>query len=81
MSAVSEHRRPSPGSNEEILRVFEATREKVVQSTNADGDKDMLGEITRVGINIVANGINCQTIDDVILSDKERPGNCITWYS
>jgi len=71
----------APGINEEILGVFEATREKVVQSTNADGDEDLLGEITTVGINIVANGINCQTVDDVILSDKEKPGNRITWYS
>ena len=41
----------------------------------------MLGENTTIGINIVANGINWQAGDNVILSDKEHPGNRITWYS
>ena len=29
----------------------------------------------------MANGINWQPGDNVILSDKEHPGNRITWYS
>ena len=64
-----------------MLEGFEATRAKVAQSMNADSDEIVLGENTTIGINIVANGINWQAGDNVILSDKEHPGNRITWYS
>ena len=71
----------APGINEKMLDGFEATRDKVAQSMNADSDEIVLGENTTIGINIVANGINWQAGDNVILSDKEHPGNRITWYS
>ena len=71
----------APGIHEKMLEGFEATREKVAQSMNADADEIVLGENTTIGINIVANGINWQAGDNVILSDKEHPGNRITWYS
>ena len=71
----------APGIHEKMLEGFEATREKVAQSMNADADEIVLGENTTIGINIVANGINWRAGDNVILSDKEHPGNRITWYS
>ncbi len=71
----------APGIHEKMLDGFEATRDKVAQSMNADSDEIVLGENTTIGINIVANGINWQAGDNVILSDKEHPGNRITWYS
>ena len=71
----------APGIHEKMLDGFEATRDKVAQSMNADSDEIVLGENTTIGINIVANGINWEPGDNVILSDKEHPGNRITWYS
>lgn len=71
----------APAVHEEMLKGFEATRDKVAQSMNAASDEIVLGENTTIGINIVANGINWQAGDNVILSDKEHPGNRITWYS
>jgi len=71
----------APGINEKMLEGFEATREKVARSMNADSDEIVLGENTTIGINIVANGIDWRAGDNVILSDKEHPGNRITWYS
>ena len=71
----------APGIHEKMLDGFEATRDKVAQSMNAASDEIVLGENTTIGINIVANGINWQAGDNVILSDKEHPGNRITWYS
>ena len=71
----------APGIHEKMMDGFEATRDKVAESMNADSDEIVLGENTTIGINIVANGINWQAGDNVILSDKEHPGNRITWYS
>ena len=71
----------APGVHEKMLEGFEATREKVARSMNADSDEIVLGENTTIGINIVANGIDWRAGDNVILSDKEHPGNRITWYS
>ncbi len=71
----------APGINEKMLDGFEETRDKVARSMNANGGEIVLGENTTIGINIVANGINWQAGDNVILSDKEHPGNRITWYS
>ncbi len=71
----------APGIHEKMLDGFEATRDKVAESMNADSDEIVLGENTTIGINIVANGIDWQAGDNVILSDKEHPGNRITWYS
>ena len=71
----------APGVNEKMLDGFEATREKVARSMNADSGEIVLGENTTIGINIVANGIDWRAGDNVILSDKEHPGNRITWYS
>ena len=71
----------APGIHEKMLEGFEAARAKVAQSMNADSGEIVLGENTTIGINIVANGINWRAGDNVILSDKEHPGNRITWYS
>ncbi len=71
----------APGIHEKMLDGFEATRDKVAKSMNADSDEIVLGENTTIGINIVANGIDWRAGDNVILSDKEHPGNRITWYS
>ena len=71
----------APGVHEEIMKEFEATREKVARSMNAEAAEIVLGENTTIGINIVANGIDWRAGDNVILSDKEHPGNRITWYS
>ena len=71
----------APGINEKMLDGFEATRDKVARSMNADSSEIVLGENTTIGINIVANGIDWRAGDNVILSDKEHPGNRITWYS
>jgi len=71
----------APGINEKMLEGFEATREKVARSMNAGSGEIVLGENTTIGINIVANGIDWRAGDNVILSDKEHPGNRITWYS
>ncbi len=71
----------APGVHEKILAEFETTREKVARSINADSAEIVLGENTTIGINIVANGIDWQPGDTVILSDKEHPGNRIPWYS
>lgn len=71
----------APGVHDKVLNAFEETREKVARSINADTDEIVLGENTTIGINIVANGIDWQPGDNVILSDKEHPGNRITWYS
>ncbi len=71
----------APGIHDKVLKAFEETREKVARSIHADADEIVLGENTTIGINIVANGIDWQPGDNVILSDKEHPGNRITWYS
>jgi selenocysteine lyase/cysteine desulfurase len=71
----------APGVHDKVLNAFEGTREKVARSINADTDEIVLGENTTIGINVVANGIDWQPGDNVILSDKEHPGNRITWYS
>ena len=71
----------APGVHDKVLNAFEETREKVARSIHADADEIVLGENTTIGINIVANGIDWQPGDNVILSDKEHPGNRITWYS
>lgn len=71
----------APGVHDKVLNAFEETREKVARSINADTDEIVLGENTTIGINIVANGIDWQPGDNVILSDKEHPGNRIPWYS
>lgn len=70
-----------PGVHDKLLAEFEATREKVARSIHADSAEIVLGENTTIGINIVANGIDWQPGDNVILSDKEHPGNRIPWYS
>lgn len=61
--------------------VLEATRAKVAQSLNADPDEIVLGENATIGINIVANGIDWQPGDNLILSTHEHPGNRIPWYN
>ena len=71
----------APGIHEKLLDGFEATRDKVARSMNAGSGEIVLGENTTIGINVVANGINWRAGDNVILSDKEHPGNRITWYS
>ena len=41
----------------------------------------MLTENTTIGINIVANGIDWNPGDNVLLSTHEHPGNRLTWYN
>ncbi len=70
-----------PGVYATMLAQLEATRARVAAALNADPAEIMLGENTTVGINIVANGIDWQPGDNVILSDHEHPGNRIPWYN
>lgn len=65
----------------QMLEIFEATRTKVAQSLNATADEIVLGENATVGINIIANGIDWQPGDNLILSTHEHPGNRIPWYN
>lgn len=64
-----------------VKDVFETTRTKVAQAINAHPDEIMLNENTTVGINVVANGIDWQPGDNVILSSHEHPGNRVPWYN
>lgn len=64
-----------------ISEAFEGTRVKVAKSIGADGDEIVLGENATIGINIVANGIDWQAGDNLILSTHEHPGNRIPWYN
>ncbi|MEM7031204.1 MAG: aminotransferase class V-fold PLP-dependent enzyme [Chloroflexota bacterium] len=70
-----------PWISSQVLEMFEDTREKVGQSINADAEEIVLGENVTIGINIVANGIDWQPGDGVILSNEEHPGNRIPWYN
>ena len=70
-----------PEIAEKMNAIFEATRSKVAQSLNAHADEIVLGENATIGINIIANGINWQPGDNVILSTHEHPGNRIPWYN
>lgn len=70
-----------PDVNSRLQQEFEATRTKVATSLNAHPDEILLGENATIGINIVANGINWQPGDNVILSTHEHPGNRIPWYN
>ncbi|MFN8488490.1 MAG: aminotransferase class V-fold PLP-dependent enzyme [Caldilineaceae bacterium] len=70
-----------PEIAEKMNTIFEATRAKVAQSLNAHADEIVLGENATIGINIIANGINWQPGDNVILSTHEHPGNRIPWYN
>lgn len=71
----------APGIHEKMLEGFEATREKVARLKNVGADEIVLGENTMIGINIVAYGVNWQAGENVILSDKEHPGNRVTRFS
>lgn len=70
-----------PGIYTKMLEILEATRAKVAQSLNATADEIILTENTTIGINIVANGIDWQAGDNLILSTHEHPGNRIPWYN
>ena len=70
-----------PDVHSRINQVYEATRSKVAQSLNAHPDEIVLGENATIGINIVANGVNWQSGDNIILSTHEHPGNRIPWYN
>lgn len=70
-----------PDVAQKINEVLEATRNKVAQSLNAHPDEIVLGENATIGINIVANGIDWQPGDNLILSTHEHPGNRIPWYN
>ncbi len=61
--------------------MFEGTRAKVATAFNADSTEIVLGENTTVGINVVANGFDCEAGDNIILSNEEHPGNLIPWYN
>ena len=60
---------------------FEETRAKVATAFNADSSEIVLGENTTVGINVVANGLDWEAGDNIILSNEEHPGNLIPWYN
>jgi len=70
-----------PGIYTQMQEVLEGTRAKVAQSLNATADEIVLSENTTIGINIVANGIDWQPGDNLILSTHEHPGNRIPWYN
>ncbi len=56
-------------------------RSKVAGTINALPEEIVLTENTTIGINIVANGIDWQPGDNVLLSTHEHPGNRLTWYN
>lgn len=70
-----------PAIYQTMNAVLETTRAKVAESLNAAPDEIVLGENATIGINIVANGINWQPGDNLILSTHEHPGNRIPWYN
>lgn len=70
-----------PGIYTKMLDILESTRAKVAQSLNATADEIILSENTTIGINIVANGIDWQPGDNLILTNHEHPGNRIPWYN
>lgn len=70
-----------PHIYEKMQGVLEATRAKVAQSLNAHADEIVLGENATIGINIIANGIDWQPGDNLVLSSHEHPGNRIPWYN
>lgn len=70
-----------PGIYTKMLEILEETRAKVAHSLNATADEIILSENTTIGINIVANGIDWQPGDNLILSTHEHPGNRIPWYN
>ncbi|MBV7337380.1 aminotransferase class V-fold PLP-dependent enzyme [Chloroflexi bacterium TSY] len=71
----------APGIHDKVLDLFEEARGKVAKAINATPVEIVLGENTTIGINIVANGIDWQPGDNVILSNHEHPGNRIPWYN
>lgn len=70
-----------PGIYAKMLDILESTRAKVAQSLNATAEEIILSENTTIGINIVANGIDWQPGDNLILTNHEHPGNRIPWYN
>jgi L-cysteine/cystine lyase len=66
---------------QKIQEMFEQVRGRVARTLGADSDEIMLSENATVGINVVANGIDWQPGDNVILSTHEHPGNRIPWYN
>jgi len=56
----------------DMLEMLEETRSKVAQTINADPEEILLGENATTGINVVANGIDWQAGDNVILSGLRR---------
>ena len=66
---------------EALQGALEDARAAVARTLSAHPDEVMINENTTVGINIVANGIDWQPGDNVILSDHEHPGNRIPWYN
>ena len=67
--------------NQRVQDQLEKTRSHVACTLNAGPDEIMLNENATVGINVVANGIDWQAGDNMILSDHEHPGNRIPWYN
>jgi len=70
-----------PSVGETMREKTSDLRSKVARSVNAQPEEIVLTENTTVGINIVANGIDWQPGDNVILSSHEHPGNRLTWYN
>tara|TARA_B100000029_G_scaffold514102_1_gene615693 strand:+ start:7801 stop:8973 length:1173 start_codon:yes stop_codon:yes gene_type:complete len=70
-----------PFVSDKIQELSHETRGKVASTVNASREEIVLTENTTIGINIVANGIDWQPGDNVLLSTHEHPGNRLTWYN
>ena len=70
-----------PDIGEATAAMIEGVRERVARALGADADEIMLGENTTIGINQVANGLEWQAGDNVVLSSHAHPGNRIPWYN
>ena len=66
---------------EKTQNLMQDTRTQVAETLNASPEEIVLTENTTVGINIVANGIDWEAGDNVVLSTHEHPGNRLTWYN
>lgn len=70
-----------PSVHERMLQMQEDVRSRVARAINAEPSEIALTENATIGINVVANGIDWQPGDNVILSTHEHPGNRIPWYN
>ncbi|MBM3262960.1 MAG: aminotransferase class V-fold PLP-dependent enzyme [candidate division Zixibacteria bacterium] len=64
-----------------MQELADVARAGVADVLNADSEEIMLGENATIGINVVANGIDWKSGDNLILSSHEHPGNRLVWYN